>query len=177
MPLLRYRTGDIAALDRSACACGRTLARMSKVTGRRDDMLVIRGVNVYPSEVEAVLVAERAVAPHYLLVVDRTQTMPRLVVACELAAGWSICAETEEAERDRVAAEVGAALLERLGLAPRSGSCPAGPSPGSSSARRSGSPSAPPATTRCPAGCSDCGRRGGTVGGVWQTRQPCTPSS
>ena len=89
---------------------------MSKVTGRRDDMLVIRGVNVYPSEVEAVLVAERAVAPHYLLVVDRTQTMPRLVVACELAAGWSICEETEEAERDRVATEVGAALLDRLGL-------------------------------------------------------------
>jgi phenylacetate-coenzyme A ligase PaaK-like adenylate-forming protein len=117
MPLLRYRTGDVASLDRSACLCGRTLARMSKVTGRRDDMLVIRGVNVYPSEVEAVLVAERAVAPHYLLVVDRTQTMPRLVVACELAAGWSICAETEEAERDRVATEVGAALLERLGLA------------------------------------------------------------
>jgi phenylacetate-CoA ligase len=116
MPLLRYRTGDLAALDRSACACGRTLARMSKVTGRRDDMLVIRGVNVYPSEVEAVLVAERAVAPHYLLVVDRTQTMPSLVVACELAAGWAICEETEEAERSRVAAEVGAALLERLGL-------------------------------------------------------------
>ena len=117
MPLLRYRTGDVASLDRSACLCGRTLARMSKVTGRRDDMLVIRGVNVYPSEVEAVLVAERAVAPHYLLVVDRTQTMPKLVVVCELAAGWSICAETEEAERDRVAAEVSAALLERLGLA------------------------------------------------------------
>jgi phenylacetate-CoA ligase len=116
MPLLRYRTGDIAALDRSPCPCGRTLARMSKVTGRRDDMLVIRGVNVYPSEVEAVLVAERAVAPHYLLVVDRTGTMPRLLVACELAAGWSICAETEEAERERVAAEVGAALLQRLGL-------------------------------------------------------------
>jgi phenylacetate-coenzyme A ligase PaaK-like adenylate-forming protein len=117
MPLLRYRTGDIAALDPSPCMCGRTLARMSKVTGRKDDMLVVRGVNVYPSEVEAVLVAERAVAPHYLLVVDRTQTMPRLVVACELAAGWTICAETEEAERDRVAAEVAAALLDRLGLA------------------------------------------------------------
>jgi phenylacetate-CoA ligase len=116
MPVLRYRAGDIAALDPSACVCGRTLARMSKVTGRRDDMLVIRGVNVYPSEVEAVLVAERAVAPHYLLVVDRTESMPKLVVACELAAGWSICAETEEAERARVAAEVGAALLERLGL-------------------------------------------------------------
>jgi phenylacetate-coenzyme A ligase PaaK-like adenylate-forming protein len=117
MPLLRYRTGDIAALDRSACPCGRTLARMSKVTGRRDDMLVIRGVNVYPSEVEAVLVAERAVAPHYLLVVDRTETMPVLVVACELAAGWAICEETEAAERVRVATEVAAALKDRLGLA------------------------------------------------------------
>ena len=117
MPVLRYRTGDIASLDRSPCVCGRTLVRMSKVTGRKDDMLVIRGVNVYPSEVEAVLVAERAVGPQYLLVVDRTETLPKLVVACELAAGWSICAETEEAERARVAAEVGAALLQRLGLA------------------------------------------------------------
>ena len=77
---------------------------------------MIRGVNVYPSEVEAVLVAERAVAPHYLLVVDRTEAMPKLLVACELAAGWTICAETEEAERERVAAEVGAAMLQRLGL-------------------------------------------------------------
>ena len=129
MPVVRYRTGDIASLDRSACACGRTLARMSKVTGRRDDMLVIRGVNVYPSEVEAVLVAERAVAPHYLLVVDRTETMPKLVVACELAAGWTICAETEEAERERVAGEVGAALLERLGLTTEVRVLPAGTIP------------------------------------------------
>jgi phenylacetate-coenzyme A ligase PaaK-like adenylate-forming protein len=117
MPLVRYRTGDIAALDPAPCACGRTLVRMSKVLGRVDDMLVIRGVNVYPSEVEAVLVAERAVAPHYLLVVDRTETMPKLVVACELASGWSIRADTEAAERERVAGEVGAALLQRLGLA------------------------------------------------------------
>jgi phenylacetate-coenzyme A ligase PaaK-like adenylate-forming protein len=116
MPLIRYRTGDIAALDPSSCVCGRTLVRMSKVFGRVDDMLVIRGVNVYPSEVEAVVVAERAVAPHYLLVVDRTETMPKLVVACELAVGWTVGAETEEAERERVAAEVGVALLERLGL-------------------------------------------------------------
>jgi phenylacetate-CoA ligase len=116
MPVLRYRTGDIAALDPSPCVCGRTLVRMSKVTGRKDDMLVIRGVNVYPNEVEAVLVAERAVGPQYLLVVDRREILPRLVVACELAAGWTICAETEEAERARVAADVGTALLQRLGL-------------------------------------------------------------
>jgi phenylacetate-coenzyme A ligase PaaK-like adenylate-forming protein len=116
MPVLRYRTGDIASLDPSPCVCGRTLARMSKVTGRKDDMLIIRGVNVYPSEVEAVLVAERALGPQYLLVVDRTETMPKLVIACELAAGWAICEETEQAERARVADEVGSALLQRLGL-------------------------------------------------------------
>jgi phenylacetate-CoA ligase len=63
-----------------------------------------------------VLVAERALGPQYLLVVDRTETMPKLVIACELAAGWTICEETEQAERARVADEVGAALLQRLGL-------------------------------------------------------------
>ena len=129
MPVLRYRTGDLAALDPSPCACGRTLPRMSKVTGRKDDMLVIRGVNVYPSEVEAVLVAERAVAPHYLLVVDRTEAMPKLVVACELAAGWTVCEETEAAERERVAGEVGAALLQRLGLATEVSVLPVGSIP------------------------------------------------
>ena len=139
MPLLRYRTGDIAALDLS-CVCGRTLARMSKVTGRKDRACWSSGVNVYPSEVEAVLVAERAVAPHYLLVVDRIQTMPRLVVACELAAGWTICAETEEAERDRVAAEVAAALLERLGLTCEVRVRLAAPSPGRA---RQGGPGRP----------------------------------
>jgi phenylacetate-CoA ligase len=117
MPVLRYRTGDVASLDPSPCLCGRTLVRMSKVTGRKDDMLVVRGVNVYPSEVEAVLLAERAVGPQYLLVMDRIKSMPKLVVACELAAGWSICEETEQAERDRVATEVAAAMAKRLGLA------------------------------------------------------------
>jgi phenylacetate-CoA ligase len=117
LPLVRYRTGDISALDPSPCVCGRTLVRMSKVFGRRDDMLVIRGVNVYPSEVEAVLVAEPAVAPHYLLVVDRTRAMPELVVVCELDAGRALCQETEQAERDRVGGDVGEALRQRLGLA------------------------------------------------------------
>jgi phenylacetate-CoA ligase len=83
LPLLRYRSGDIASLNRAPCACGRTLVRMSKVTGRVDDMVVIRGVNVYPSEVEAVLLAQPGVAPHYLLVVDRRTPTARLLVACE----------------------------------------------------------------------------------------------
>src|SRR4051794_25170733 len=105
LPLLRYRTGDIASLDRSACACGRTLVRMSKVLGRRDDMLVIRGVNVYPSEVEAVLLERAGLEPHYLLVVDRRAPAAELIVCCEAAA------TTAEHE-----AALGQALRERLGL-------------------------------------------------------------
>src|ERR1700729_412807 len=77
LPLLRYRTGDIAALRRGTCACGRTLVKMSKITGRRDDMLVIRGVNVYPSEVERVLLADPAVAADYLLVLDEREIPSR----------------------------------------------------------------------------------------------------
>jgi phenylacetate-CoA ligase len=82
---------------------------MSKVAGRRDDMLVIRGVNVYPSEVESVLVARPELAPHYLLVVDQRQALPRLVVACEPAAG---AAEPDEG----LGADIEHALFERLGL-------------------------------------------------------------
>ena len=83
LPLLRYRTGDISSLRRGTCACGRTLVRMSKVTGRRDDMLVLRGVNVYPSEVERVLLAAPALCPDYLLVVDEREAAGRLIVCCE----------------------------------------------------------------------------------------------
>jgi phenylacetate-coenzyme A ligase PaaK-like adenylate-forming protein len=83
LPLLRYRTGDIAALRRGTCACGRTLVKMSKVTGRKDDMLVIRGVNVYPSEIERVLLAESAVSPDYLLVVDERDGGRDLIACCE----------------------------------------------------------------------------------------------
>src|SRR6202451_425146 len=83
LPLLRYRTGDIAALRRGTCACGRTLVKMSRITGRRDDMLVIRGVNVYPSEVERVLLAEQALGPDYLLVLDERQPQHRLLACLE----------------------------------------------------------------------------------------------
>ena len=83
LPLLRYRTGDIASLRHGTCECGRTLVKMSKVAGRRDDMLVLRGVNVYPSEVERVLLASPALCPDYLLVVDERQDARRLLVCCE----------------------------------------------------------------------------------------------
>ena len=88
LPLLRYRTGDIAALRRGTCACGRTLVKMSKVTGRRDDMLVLRGVNVYPSEVERVLLADPALAPDYLLVLDEREIPLRLLACVEYRTAW-----------------------------------------------------------------------------------------
>jgi phenylacetate-CoA ligase len=83
LPLLRYRTGDIASLRHGTCGCGRTLVKMSKITGRRDDMLVVRGVNVYPSEVERVLLAEPGICPDYLLVLDERQAATRLIACCE----------------------------------------------------------------------------------------------
>jgi phenylacetate-coenzyme A ligase PaaK-like adenylate-forming protein len=89
LPLLRYRTGDIAALRRGTCRCGRTLVKMSKVTGRKDDMLVIRGVNVYPSEVERILLGQQALSPDYLLVVDEREPQHRLLAICETEATWS----------------------------------------------------------------------------------------
>lgn len=70
-PVIRFRTRDITSLNPEPCACGRMLARMSRVTGRSDDMLVIRGVNVFPSQIESVLLNVEGVEPHYLIVVDR----------------------------------------------------------------------------------------------------------
>ncbi|MGH7322176.1 MAG: phenylacetate--CoA ligase family protein [Candidatus Rokuibacteriota bacterium] len=83
-PVIRYRTGDLSALTRDPCRCGRTLARMARVKGRTDDMIVIRGVNVYPSQVEAVLLELPELAPHYQLVVDRAGSLARLEVQVEV---------------------------------------------------------------------------------------------
>ncbi len=85
LPMLRYRTGDISALDPTPCVCGRTTARMARVRGRFDDMLIIRGVNLYPSEVERVLLGVGDVAPHYQLIVERPGAMDELTVLCEPA--------------------------------------------------------------------------------------------
>ena len=71
MPLLRYRTHDLTALHYDKCACGRTLVRMDRILGRCDDMLIIRGVNVFPSQIEAVILSLKEFEPHFLLVVDR----------------------------------------------------------------------------------------------------------
>jgi phenylacetate-CoA ligase len=71
MPLLRYRTHDLTALHYEKCECGRTLVRMDKILGRCDDMLIIRGVNVFPSQIEDVILRQKEFEPHFLLVVDR----------------------------------------------------------------------------------------------------------
>ncbi len=84
LPLIRYRTKDITSLTRTKCSCGRTLVRMSKVTGRADDMLIIRGVNVFPSQVESVILTIKEVAPYYQLVVDRKNNLDTLEVRVEM---------------------------------------------------------------------------------------------
>jgi len=108
LPLLRYRTGDIAALTLDRCVCGRTLARMGPVIGRRDDMLIIRGVNLYPSEVELALLGVEGVAPHYQIVVERPEVMDELTVRCELSSAG--------ADRADLAARVGRALHAETGI-------------------------------------------------------------
>ncbi|MDD2433542.1 MAG: phenylacetate--CoA ligase [Clostridia bacterium] len=85
LPILRYRTRDISILTKEPCACGRTHVRMHKVMGRTDDMLVIRGVNVFPSQVESVILEIGGTEPHYLLIVDRKGSMDELEVQVEVS--------------------------------------------------------------------------------------------
>jgi phenylacetate-CoA ligase len=84
-PLIRYRTKDISRLMYETCACGRTLVRMEKVTGRTDDMLIIRGVNVFPSQVEHVLMGIDGVEPHYRIVVEREGNLDTMQVQVEVS--------------------------------------------------------------------------------------------
>ncbi len=84
IPLLRYRTGDIVSITYERCGCGRTLPRISKVRGRTDDMLIIRGINVFPSQIEAVLLEVEGAQPHYQLVVDRVKGLDTLEVQVEV---------------------------------------------------------------------------------------------
>ena len=87
LPMLRYRTRDITRLTDEPCACGRTHRRILRVTGRNDDMLIIRGVNVYPSQIEAVLVGLPGISPHYQLVVERRGSLDHVTIEVEAAPG------------------------------------------------------------------------------------------
>jgi phenylacetate-CoA ligase len=108
MPLLRYRTGDIASVTFEPCGCGRTTGRIRGLRGRRDDMIIVRGVNVYPSNVEHALLSVAAAAPHYQLVVERTDAMDELTVQCEPTG-----AEVDPAQ---LRADVERVLREQLGI-------------------------------------------------------------
>jgi len=87
LPMLRYRTRDITSLTTAPCDCGRTHVRILRVTGRNDDMLIIRGVNVYPSQIEAVLIGRPRIAPHYQLVVERRGTLDEVTLEVEASPG------------------------------------------------------------------------------------------
>lgn len=90
MPLLRYRTRDLTRLHREKCECGRTLVRMEKCLGRSDDMLIIRGVNVFPSQIESVLMEMSETSPHYQLIVRRESNLDTLEVLVEIdEKNWS----------------------------------------------------------------------------------------
>ena len=87
LPLLRYRTRDLTSLQGGTCSCGRTLVRMGRITGRSDDMLIIRGVNVFPSQIESVILKVAEVAPHYVLIVERINNLDTLEVWVEAKEG------------------------------------------------------------------------------------------
>ncbi|MFB6235087.1 MAG: phenylacetate--CoA ligase PaaK [Halopenitus sp.] len=111
LPVVRYRTGDVTTLYEAPCDCGRTAVRMGNVTGRTDDLLVVRGVNVYPSQIESVLVDHSAVAPHYRIDLTREGSLDRLAITVERD-------ETSTASRTDLEAELERRLDEVLSLSP-----------------------------------------------------------
>ncbi len=108
LPVLRFRTGDITHFVDRPCSCGRTLRRIARLSGRTDDMLVVRGINVFPSEIEAVVLQDESVSGHYRILLDRRSTMAELVVEVELAGQGLVGARQGVAERLR------RALMDRL---------------------------------------------------------------
>lgn len=114
MPLLRYRTKDLTSIDHSVCECGRTLPRIQKFTGRTDDMKVIRGVNVFPTQVEAALLSiGGGVAPHYMMIVDRENNLDVLTVMVEVDEKYF---SDEIRKLDELKNKVAAVLKQALGV-------------------------------------------------------------
>ncbi len=125
LPMIRYRTRDIARLDPAPCACGRSHVRIMRITGRSDDMLIIRGVNIYPTQIEAALVGAAGASPHYQLTIERQGMMDTLTVmveaAPELAPESYETASRDIAHRIKSLIGVSAAIAVRApGTLPRS---------------------------------------------------------
>ena len=115
MPLIRYRTKDLTSIDHSTCDCGRTLPRISKFKGRTDDMKVIRGVNVFPTQVEAALLSMGGeVAPHYMMIVDRENNMDKLTVMVEVDERYF---SDEIRELEGLKNKIAGVLKQALGIA------------------------------------------------------------
>ena len=124
MPMMRYRTHDLCTLTDKPCECGRTLVRMGRITGRTDDMLIIRGVNVFPSQIEAVLVGMQGVAPHYMLYADRENSSDTLEIQVEMTEAMfsDTVSEIEKVQKqiyENVKSVVGIATKVKL-VAPKS---------------------------------------------------------
>ncbi|MDO4563169.1 MAG: phenylacetate--CoA ligase [Clostridia bacterium] len=113
-PLIRYRTRDVSSLNYDECECGRTHVRMSKPCGRTDDMLIIRGVNVFPSQIEQVLMELGETSPHYMLIVDRDGQLDTLEVQVEISDSHFF---DEVRKMESLAAKIRAALQSMLGIA------------------------------------------------------------
>lgn len=112
LPMVRYRTRDITRLSDAPCACGRTHVRIMRVTGRDDDMLIIRGVNVYPTQVEAVLVGFPGLAPHYQIILTREGALDAMTVEVELSSDVPIV----ESERAHKAEQVSQHIKSLIGV-------------------------------------------------------------
>ncbi len=112
LPMIRYRSRDITRLTREPCACGRTHVRIMRVTGRDDDMLIIRGVNVFPSQIEAVLVGFEGVAPHYQIVLTRDSALDTMTIEVEMAPGSA----ADDTSLLRKAGDVGRHIKAHIGV-------------------------------------------------------------
>jgi phenylacetate-CoA ligase len=110
LPMLRYRTRDITRLTTAPCDCGRTHVRILRITGRNDDMLIIRGVNVFPSQLEAVLLARPNIAPHYQLVVEREGILDQVRIEVEAAPG------VDAGQFDAIARDVKHHIKSQVGI-------------------------------------------------------------
>lgn len=115
LPLLRYRTRDLTALDPEPCPCGRALVRIGRITGRTDDMLIVRGVNIFPSQIEQVLLQVPQVEPHYLLVLRRETALDTLEIRVEAHADVAIVGE---GAMQALAGEVRRRVRDGIGITP-----------------------------------------------------------
>ena len=113
MPMIRYRTKDLTSLETSKCSCGRTMARIQRFKGRTDDMLIIRGVNVFPSQVEAALLTIDGTTPHYMIVVDRVDNADTFEVQVEVDERFF---SDEVSKLENLSKQINAKLREALGL-------------------------------------------------------------